>query len=85
MVVLNMWYTYILKSQATEWYYVGSTNDLEYRLRIHNNHKVRSTKHYAPLILVYRVEWETEEEARSYERKIKKQRMLKESILRGLK
>jgi len=79
-----MWYTYILKSSKRNWHYVGSSNDLGRRLNEHNALKVISTKSHAPLELIYSKEWPTEQEARSYERKIKKQRILKEQILKSI-
>ena len=80
----GMWYTYILKSSKKKWYYVGSTNRLNERLNEHNNLEVKSTKFYAPLSLVHSAEWNSEKEARDYERRLKKQRILKESIIKNL-
>ncbi|TSC74797.1 MAG: excinuclease ABC subunit C [Parcubacteria group bacterium Gr01-1014_30] len=79
-----MWYTYILKSSKKNWHYVGSSNDLGRRLNEHNALKVASTKFYAPLELVYSKEWLTEKEARDYEKRIKRKRIEKESIIRKI-
>lgn len=46
-------YVYILRSQATQRYYIGSTNDLVLRLKQHNAGKVRSTRNQGPYRLVY--------------------------------
>ena len=67
------------------WYYVGSTNRLEQRLKEHNSGKVRSTKSFSPLEIVYTRQFETEKEARCYEQKIKKCRIEKEKIINALK
>ena len=76
---------YFLKSDTKDWYYVGSTNDLDRRLREHNSGKVRSTKAHMPLRAVYRREFNDELSARLFERKVKGQRLLKESIIRSIK
>lgn len=79
-----MWYVYILKSIDRNWYYVGSTNSLERRLNEHNKGKVSSTKSKIPLEIVKTFSFESENEARLYEHRIKSQRKLKEEILRNL-
>ena len=79
-----MWVVYFLKSIRKKWYYVGSTNDLERRINEHNVGKVRSTKGYMPLTLVYTKICISEAEARSFERRVKTQRLLKESIIRNI-
>ena len=76
------WYVYFLKSEKERWYYVGSTNRLEERLKEHNLGKVFSTKLYCPLKLVYFLNFATGKEARNYERKIKDMRREKERIIR---
>ena len=45
-------HTYILKT-ANNGYYVGSTDDLEKRLRAHRLGKVKTTKSKLPITLVY--------------------------------
>ncbi|MGC9602757.1 MAG: GIY-YIG nuclease family protein [Minisyncoccia bacterium] len=79
-----MWQIYFLKSVAKRWYYVGSTNDIERRLKEHNSGKVSATKAYVPLLLVYSEQFENEKDARTREQKIKKQRLLKEQIIRTI-
>ena len=39
----TVFYTYVLKQEAAEHYYVGSTSDLKRRLQEHNNGSTRST------------------------------------------
>lgn len=79
-----MWKVYILKSNKGNWYYVGSTNDIERRLKEHNYGKVQSTKNHVPLHLVYSKDFEDEKSAREYEKKVKSKRLLKESIIRSI-
>lgn len=79
-----LWYVYIIKSLKNRWYYVGSTNRLEKRLKEHNAKKVLSTKHYAPLKLVFTREFNSEKDARTYENKMKKRRIEKEGIIRKI-
>ncbi|MFW0838092.1 MAG: GIY-YIG nuclease family protein [Candidatus Komeilibacteria bacterium] len=68
-----MWYFYILQSQrVNNWFYKGSTNNLSRRIRLHNLGKVRSTKYYRPLRLVYYEAYLTEDAARLRESSIKK-------------
>ena len=77
-----MWYTYIIKSQNKKWYYVGSTNGLERRLKEHNFGKVKSTKNYLPFKIIFTKEFILEEEARNYERLLKDKRIEKERIIK---
>lgn len=43
-----MFYVYYLKSSKNGDIYVGSTKNLENRIRLHNSGRVRSTKFYRP-------------------------------------
>jgi putative endonuclease len=79
------WIVYILKSVNKNWYYVGSTNSIERRLKEHQSGKSKSTKPYLPIELVFRKEFLTEREARGYERKLKQKRVEKETIIRQIK
>ena len=61
-----MYYVYILKSQATQRYYVGSTEDLRRRLREHNGELPdlgRSTLAGRPWALVFSVSFESRSRA----------------------
>ena len=51
----NMYYVYVLQSEKDRKIYVGFTKNLEERLKLHNNGKVKSTKNRLPLKLVYEV------------------------------
>ncbi len=80
----TMWKVYFLKPKARSWYYVGSTDNLPRRVGEHNKGKVRSTRAYLPVELVYTRNCKDEKEARALEQKIKKQRLLKEEIIRTI-
>lgn len=80
-----MFYTYIIKSASCEWYYVGHASDLKKRLKMHNSGLVKSTSAYQPFEIVYLEEFTSRQDAISRERKIKKQRSLKESIIANIK
>ena len=48
-----MWYVYILISKKDEKLYVGCTNDLRQRVKLHNKGQVLATKFRRPFMLVY--------------------------------
>ena len=48
-----MYYVYVLKSTNKNFLYIGSTGDLRNRLKEHNAGRVKSTKLYYPLKLIY--------------------------------
>lgn len=48
-----MFYTYVLTSKKDNKLYIGWTNNLENRLREHNNGLVIATKYRIPLELIY--------------------------------
>ena len=48
-----MYFAYVLKSQKTKSLYKGQTDNLEKRLKEHNNGKVKSTKAFTPWKIVY--------------------------------
>ena len=62
---------YILYSQGTERYYVGSTQDVPKRLREHNAGKSLSTRAGAPWQLVLVEEFATRSEAVRHEARVK--------------
>ena len=47
-----MYFVYFLKSSINEDVYIGSTADIQNRLRLHNAGKVKSTKAYRPWTLL---------------------------------
>ncbi len=77
-----MWNVYIIKSTAKKWYYVGSTNRLDIRIKEHNTGKVTSSKSFKPFDLIFKKEFDLESEARNYEKLLKNKRIEKERIIR---
>lgn len=63
---------YILFSEAQNKHYIGSTADLEPRLRHHFGGFTHSTKRMGELRLVFSQEFPTIEDARRIERRLKK-------------
>lgn len=47
------YFVYVLQSEKDKLFYVGYTNDLKERVKLHNNGKVPSTKNRQPLKLIY--------------------------------
>lgn len=68
----NMAYVYILRNTRDDDFYIGSTINIQNRLRKHESGKVRSTKHRLPMRVVLIQECQTYNEARKIELKIKK-------------
>ena len=66
-----MAWLYILQSEATDRFHVGSTSNLERRLSEHARGQTRSTRNRGPWRLVYREEFENLTAARGKERQIK--------------
>ena len=67
-----MAYVYILKSHRSGSYYVGSTSDMERRLREHQNGEGYTTRKFLPFSLILAHEYDTIQDARQVEHKIKK-------------
>jgi len=67
-----MYYVYLIRSQKVNgWKYIGSTNNLERRIKEHNNGKVLSTKNYGPFSLIYYEAYLSENDAREREKQLK--------------
>lgn len=79
----KMHYVYIIQSDSTNRYYIGSTQDLTERIDGHNSGKTTSTRKRGPWKLVYHEEFETKTEALKREREIKRKKSA-ESIRRIL-
>ncbi|HEX4372085.1 MAG TPA: GIY-YIG nuclease family protein [Puia sp.] len=67
-----MYSVYILYSESLMNYYVGSTENLEKRIKEHNSAKGNYTSKGVPWKLMIKIEKETRSEAVSLEMKIKK-------------
>ena len=66
-----MFYVYVLKSKKDRNLYIGSTNNLRKRLRLHNEGKVFSTMSRRPFELVYYEAYKSEHDARKRESNLK--------------
>jgi putative endonuclease len=66
-----MFYVYVLYSFKFERYYVGMTNCLENRLNEHNDGKTKSTKAFAPWLIVHTENFEIRAAARKREKYLK--------------
>jgi len=83
-----MYYVYFIKSQGSDFLYIGSTPDLKRRFNEHNAKKVRSTKCYVPFKLIYYEAYKSKRDAINREKSLKKfgsayghlKKRLKESI-----
>ena len=74
-------YTYVLVSSKNGDIYIGSTEDLNNRVDLHNQGKVKSIKGYRPWKLLEYREFESRSEAVRYEKFLKnhqQKEMLKE-------
>jgi putative endonuclease len=67
----DLFYVYIIRSQRTQRYYVGSTEVVEQRLQEHNKGKSASTRAGTPWELIRTENFSTRSEAILQERKIK--------------
>jgi putative endonuclease len=68
----NWYYVYLLTSSKTAWIYIGCTNDLEKRLREHNERKVCSTKKMLPVEVIYFEAYKSKDVAFAREKSLKK-------------
>ena len=66
-----MFYVYVLKGLVKNRYYIGYTNDINSRLRKHNNGDVRSTRKFRPWMLLGFEVYEKRNEARWREHELK--------------
>ncbi|MFM2139668.1 MAG: hypothetical protein RJA57_1975 [Bacteroidota bacterium] len=64
-------FVYIIRSRSSEKYYIGQTNNLDQRLRRHNNGSESATAPYAPWDLAGAIEKQTRAEAVRLEAKLK--------------
>ncbi len=71
MKIFSMHFVYAIKSIAKNYIYVGMSNNLERRLKEHNNAENRSTKAYKPFVLILSEKLETREAARKREKFLK--------------
>lgn len=67
-----MYHTYIICSESTDRYYVGSTQDVSERLKRHNNSHSKSTKGKGPWKIIETFSFESRAEAIKLEKKVKR-------------
>ena len=82
-----MYYTYILQSAKSDYWYTGSTKDLRKRFNQHNSGKSSYTKARGPYKLIYYEACLNEQDARSRELYLKSgmgKRYLKNRLKRFL-
>jgi putative endonuclease len=65
------YFVYILKSLKDQGYYIGSSSDVQARLRFHNKGLQRSTKSRIPFEVIYVEKFKGEREALIREKQIK--------------
>ena len=68
---LWMFTVYAISSINRNYMYVGMSSSLQARLKSHNKGYNKTTKPYAPFILIYTRDFETRKEAREYEKYLK--------------
>ena len=66
-----MFYVYVLRSLKNGRLYIGSTGDLERRLREHNMDQSKYTRFTRPLVLIHNETFGTLSQARKRERMLK--------------
>ncbi|MBF0490456.1 MAG: GIY-YIG nuclease family protein [Candidatus Omnitrophica bacterium] len=66
-----MYFVYVLKSEQRNYIYVGLTNDLERRIKQHQEGKSSTTRSYRPFVLVLTEKSELRLEARNREKYLK--------------
>ena len=66
-----MYFVYVLRSVKDGRRYIGYTNNIEIRIKVHNEGKVVSTKNRMPLELIYYEEFEIKKEAMQREKFLK--------------
>lgn len=65
------YFVYILYSKSADRYYIGSTKDLDDRLKRHNTGRSKYTKRGIPWDLTYKEEYPTRSDALKRERELK--------------
>ncbi len=68
---LEMYFTYILRNNNTGRHYVGSTNNLERRIKEHNRGQTKSTRAADGWELLFKEGYLTSKDAKKREREIK--------------
>lgn len=80
-----MYHLYIIQSTTRAWHYIGITADIPKRIVEHNAGKVKSTKPYRPLQLVYKEVFPDKTTARKREIFLKKTAKAREEIFNKIR
>ena len=68
---MKLIYVYAIRSLVRNYIYVGMSDNVERRLKQHNNGENKSTKPYAPFVLILTEEYPSRVEARKREKFLK--------------
>jgi putative endonuclease len=68
---MTFYYVYVIESTDQVFRYTGVTNNLERRLKEHNNREEPSTKAYAPLELIFYEGYRSKSDAKRREEYLK--------------
>ena len=77
-----MFYVYLIKSKKDSTYYIGLTENLQNRIKNHNQGKTKSIKHRVPYYLVYYEAYSDRKLARKRELELKKNSFKKKELLK---
>ncbi len=67
----SMFYVYVIKSKFRNYIYIGLSNNLDRRLKEHQEGLNKTTKPYRPFDLIYTENFESRVEARKREKYLK--------------
>jgi putative endonuclease len=70
-IIMYMFYTYILKSKVDESYYIGFTEDLKNRLKIHNQKRSRYSSSRAPFEIAWYAAFTDKKKSVEFEKYLK--------------
>ncbi|KAA3614750.1 MAG: GIY-YIG nuclease family protein [Calditrichaeota bacterium] len=66
-----MYWTYVIYSSRNDSFYIGHTNNLDDRIKRHNQNRNKYTSGKGPWELMFSKEFETRTEAMSFEKRLK--------------
>ncbi len=81
---MTFYYVYLIQSLKDSTYYIGYSDNLNQRLKEHNQGKTKSIKHKIPFKLIYFEGYLNKTIARKREIKLKKNSFEKEKLLKRL-